>query len=167
MGLHIFLRAGLSTKHPSMGWSIFQDIHFFWKKMRFQSVCICLSRQVCDNQCMHWRYRHILTSRVLFSSLESVVLNCWTRILHKTICVRWSDILSLKQCTESTLYWYDWVNTRVNCHLQGGISWICSYLWHGDTYLALHFRIMLLGYLTHYRAQRRGIESNSSLGSLY
>ena len=47
------------------------------------------------------------TSRVLFSSLESVVLNGWTRILHKTICVRCSDILSLTQCAESALYWYD------------------------------------------------------------
>jgi hypothetical protein len=31
----------------------------------------------------------------------------WTRILHKTICVRCSDILSLTQCAESALYWYD------------------------------------------------------------
>ena len=55
-----FLQAGLSTKHPSMGWSIFQAIHFFWKKMHLESVWICLARQVCDNQCRHWRYRHIL-----------------------------------------------------------------------------------------------------------
>jgi len=60
MRLRSFLRAGLSMKHPRMGWSIFQAIHFFWKKMRLESVWICLARQVCDNQCRHWCYRHIL-----------------------------------------------------------------------------------------------------------
>jgi hypothetical protein len=66
--LRSFLRVGLSTKHPSMGWSIFQTIHFFWKKMRLEFFWICLVRQVCDNWCMYcidvtgtfcriWKYR--------------------------------------------------------------------------------------------------------------